>query len=841
MKTAMERRWLVIIFTVLIVLSFLFMWWMSFSSFRGGYREIRSQYYGIVAKQVSGELETSIRYGKSLDSFYNIGSLFDKVTGMLGNQVEAAVIRENGAVLYDSFAGKPAEADYRRVIGEPGLAARIAAVPEGQDHSVLKQGGFNLLGLPILDKTDSVIGHFILIYQDNANEEALITQRDSSLLGTLAVMPVPLVLLIVLQFFWSRREKKRVTESSATEPAARAHASEALWMRILPAFIVMLGILLQSFVMYGQFQRVYKSTMTDGARGILEYVENTLVSVHERGVAYEKMQGLSEYLTSKVENTPILWNIRISRTIADTDQALLRGKEWTLSKMLEGDAGGQSVQIEVDVSEQYMRDKMTGMLLLFLATMAVAAIIVFELTGLPDMLLFRRSPAFRSAGEEGLRRLAPVLRMGAFLSFMGVYASFPYSSVLLRQWGKTIPGLSVDVVASLPITAELLTIMLFSLVLPALLKRRSLRGVLLVSFLLLAAGNALCAFVTGPWGLIALRVVCGIGFAGMKQVTNSIIARGSDGGERTGQHIAAMNAGLLGGIMCGGSLGAVVANSLGLSFAYGLTAVILVAHVLLLLRVVPWHRLMAPAPEPEHEKIVRTRDGAEEKVMTADSGKKFRKDAAGPAERSDLGSGVKKESKKRFPVNAEVFRYLLLVTVPLNLGLMFIVAFIPAYIQDRGLPILLVSYAYLVNGLAGIYLGPVLARYLTRKLGKNAGVGVMLGMGAVSLLLLSLRPEVAAILMSTAVMGLFDGFGTPVSMDCFMSLPSVRGRVDVASALAVLGVAGSAIQMISPMAYNFLIMDSRNEGSGMPLLGAGFLLFALLFGVMSRKGAKKTA
>lgn len=141
-----------------------------------------------------------------------------------------------------------------------------------------------------------------------------------------------------------------------------------------------------------------------------------------------------------------------------------------------------------------------------------------------------------------------------------MYVGIPFSSVLITQWNKSIFGLSVTFLASIPMTAELLATMLCSLLLLPVYRRMSLKLVFAVSTLISAAANFLCFFASSPEQLIILRFCSGIGFAGIKYSLNTIVSLGSLTPENTTDNLAALNAGLLGGITCGGTLGAVIAK-----------------------------------------------------------------------------------------------------------------------------------------------------------------------------------------------------------------------------------------------------------------------------------------
>ena len=54
------------------------------------------------------------------------------------------------------------------------------------------------------------------------------------------------------------------------------------------------------------------------------------------------------------------------------------------------------------------------------------------------------------------------------------------------------------------------------------------------------------------------------------------------------------------------------------------------------------------------------------------------------------------------------------------------------------------------------------------------------------------------VLVSVALLGLFDGFGTPATSDYYVNMPAVR-KAGVSQGLALLHVVGSIVQTFSPV------------------------------------------
>lgn len=185
------------------------------------------------------------------------------------------------------------------------------------------------------------------------------------------------------------------------------------------------------------------------------------------------------------------------------------------------------------------------------------------------------------------------IKLLSFLSYMAIYTSMSYTAVIMRNWDASLFGLSKAASASLPLTVELLCIMLCSVAVQKVFQRMKLNHLLLFVFLFLILGNAACIVTSSPYVLLGLRAFCGIGFGLLKYWLNSIVAAGSADSEAVGEHYAQLNAGLLGGITAGASLGAVLAQSLGYQFNYLFTGAVCVLIMAFAWVAMPWKMLNA--------------------------------------------------------------------------------------------------------------------------------------------------------------------------------------------------------------------------------------------------------
>lgn len=801
-KKASKKIWILSVFVVFIAIAMSFVSWLIYAVFSQSYREIKQQYYGVVSRQVVEDIENSIRNGKQIERFYGMDKVLNDMLRLISTDdvpINTAITDTDGNVLYSSYSGSENEEEYNALLTSDNVVYNLDfdstedtafRIADAADHEVMLQ--------PVFDREGTQIGAMALFYNVSDIERELVQQKQNSNMVTMACIGATILLLVVYFVALPRSVCSSESEASADSAEAYKHKQrENRYMFLIPVLAIMAGLMVQCVISYNEYQRRYKEVMFEGAQGISEYVGDIIDNLHEKGVDYDRMNGLPEYLADKVEDSPLLWNVSVVNVYADTSDILSRSSEYNVSLKIGSDEG-MNTHINVEISKEYIDEKMLGMLLVFVVTFAVALIMIFELLKLPDIMFTRISRTFRQSQTVQAGLVAPMLRLGAFIVYTGMYVGIPFSSVLIMQWNKSIMGLSVTFLASIPMTAELLATMLCSLLCLPLYRKIPLKLVFVISAFISAAANALCFIANSPEQLIILRFISGMGFAGIKYSLNSFVSFGSLTPENTTENLAALNAGLLGGITCGGTLGAVIASAVNVHTSYLIAGIFIFAFLVAVLALSPWKLFSENNTDASAEK--KSRFGALSLIL-----------------------------KPSF------LRYTLFVAVPMNFGLMFVVAFFPGFVSALGLPDVTTSYGYLINGLVGIYVGPVLLKFLSEKIGRTACVVISLGLAAVSILILNINIPLVIVLVSVALLGLFDGFGTPATSDYYVNMPIIK-ETGVSQGLAMLNVIGSIVQTFSPVLYSVILAGGT---AAINILGIAFAAAAFLFLITVKIGSEK--
>lgn len=794
---------ILVVFAIFIAAAMSFVSWLIYAVFAESYRDIKQQYYGVVSYQIVEDIENSVKNGKQIERFYGMDKVLNNMLEIISTDevpINTAITDVNGNILYTSYGTSGSREEYNAMLAEDTVVSNLAFPERTSDYGIVSANNFELMIQPIYDADDTQIGDMVLFYSLDDIESELAPQKNSSDTVTTICIAATVVILMLYILCLPRS----ITEDDESEDEVNAYAhkqKQNRFMFVIPVVMIMAGLLVQCFIAYNEYQKRYKEVMFEGATGISSYIGEIIDDLSEKGVPYEKMNGLTEYLGGKVEESPLLWNVSIVNVYADTSEILSRSSEYNVSMQISADT---NMHINVEISKEYIDDKMFDMLLVFAVTFVVVLIMIYELLKLPDILFERISGEYRKSEEIQAKSVSPAVRLGAFIAYTGMYVGIPFSSVLITQWNKSIFGLSVTFLASIPMTAELLATMLCSLFLLPVYKKLDLKLVFSVSTIISVAANAMCFFAGSPEQLILFRFMSGIGFAGIKYTLNTVVSDGSLTESNTTDNLAALNAGLLGGITCGGTLGAVIASSVSVQTSYLISGIFILVFLFIILLFTPWQ-------------LVRKNSDRNENA------------AAKQKNRSSGGAW----SLLRSPA---FLRYIILIAVPMNFGLMFVVSFFPGFVTALSLPDVTTSYGYLVNGLIGIYVGPQLLKALSAKIGKTACVFLSLVLGAASVFILNINAPLVAVLICVALLGLFDGFGTPATSDYYVNMPVVK-QVGVSQGLAVLSVVGSIVQTFSPVVYSVILASGL---LGTNILGIAFAGCAALFLLTIRLSGEKT-
>lgn len=770
MKQIKSRVYIIAVFALIALGSLGFVNWICGMAFRNTCVELQEQYIAVQVEDEIRGIETSVSFGKDIGSYYGMDEILSRISAVNQPPVEAVLTGASGQVLYTTLRENDEGLYMLGHIISRDYQEKLGRITEKADSAAsLKCGDFETMVFPMYKNGEEFLGRMIVVYR----AESLIPAGFES--GGAGLWQVWAALAALLALFYAVKRKA---------------GNEPWYIRFMPVILIMCGMLLYIVGLFNLYQDRYNAMITENAECSAGIVRESIDNLLDKGFDPQRIAEVSDYISQKVADNDSIGNISIGRVYYNSsDDARSRSEDGVLHLPIEH----TDLQMDIQLSRSYIEGRITVMTLTFAVIFVICLMITYELTYLGEIISVRMSDQFNRDCPQQYESMSSLIRLLSFASYTAIYTSMSYTAVIMRGWGASVFGLSPGVSASLPLTVELSCIMLGSVVIQKVFRgeRTGRMGIMIFPFLIL--GNLACTAASSPYVLIGLRAFCGIGFAFLKYWMNLLVAAGSRDAEGVRENCARFNGGLLGGITVGASLGAILAQAMGYQSNYYFTVLISVGVMAVMLLCVPFRFLDA---------------------------------RRGPGE-----AAVRSEKKERIFTNAAVLKVLLLGCVPLNIGLMYVVAFLPVYMDNAGQPALATSYAYLVNGLSGVYLGVVLVSLL-KKLPQKFCVVLTMLLGAAGILVLTLNSGLAVILISAAVMGLFDGFGTPGVTGYFTGMPEIQKR-DTAGMLTIFNSVGSGVQILCPMLYNILIQpDGRTwplRVFGMCYIGAA-ALFLLLMG-----------
>lgn len=772
MKKKNNDRIYWILMACIILFSSGFIALMGYMNFKTTYQEISEQTFFEIANETVEKIETSISFGKNLYNYYGMEDIFEQYRLRVGEDKVLLVTDTSNEILYSTFEkNSEFSMEVQQALSQRSFENFRKADVE-QSKSIAVGNKYYLTHL--IQSNEVTIGYFIVCYDDAQLTEQLRPVQEKIIRHTLICVLVLLVCYIIGMVIF---EKVQILQGSKEKG-----------MKIFPVVLLLCGILIQSIGALNIYQESYRESMIWGAEKIIESMEETISEVVAQGVELAEIDGFTEYLGEKVDAIPILWNIKISEKLANASEITNRDSSLLLLYELDD----ENLILEAELSSEYMNDKLMQILLVLLSTLIIMVIFVVEIMKLPQLLVYKLDEKSNTACEESYLQVGNALRLSGFLCSTAEYICVPYAAMLIREWNESVFGLSVGMTAALPLSLEGFAQMIAMLVLPKFVRKINIKTALILSTVGMAVCNLGAFFADSALMIIVMRGVAGIAYAGFKQISNYLITRGYENEMQRSRNLSQDNAGLLAGVTCGAGLGAIICATAGYSMTFLLSVVVFGAYLLVTLITVPWQLLSKKQIEEEEKETV----------------------------------GIKQILKMIF--SGQVLYYIFVVGVPLNIGILLCVTLVPGICQSQGISTVFLSYCYIVNGIAGIYIGPNLVGFAKKHFGLKISISFAFALTAVSLFILELPGIIVMLMVSSMILGFLDGFATPLTMDEFMELPVVKKTVSESTALIFGVVLSYVLTTVGPMVAETMLIETEFFVTPLVIGGMVYLLAAIL-------------
>jgi len=656
----------------------------------------------VTNQEIIQELETSLQYGKKLDSFYGLSDVLSKGKTLLNN----------GTILTIES-----------------IDNQILALSEKSNSITINPNEYLQVSQDINDGT-KVVG----ILKSYLPKVSITSSLKSTLFTTIACCAA--VFLIILFIFLVILPKRNISKKKSI-------------------IIVICGILLQGALLTVIYVPVFVSSANDTVKGVGDYIQYSLIQMKEKGINIEDIDGIDEYLNEKASSYDWVDSITLedsndSTNISDKNRIVMKIDDKSI--------------VLVAVSDNYILKQIIKMILTFLATIFIAVIFMVEFLYLPDIILFRKTDKFDTSCEEQYKNVAKSLRMSNFLTSTFSYMCLAFSALQIKEWNQGCFGLSPELSAALSISICSLTEAIAMIVFPYIARRMESKNILKISTVLLIAANFACFFTTSTLVIIVMRFFAGIGFAGNKQVSNTITVNAYSTYEERQANITECNNGIIGGILCGMGFGSIIAGVFGYGATFFGAAIGCIGYLVFNIFFVPWE-------------LVR-KNGIIKKTRQ---------------------STLSLKSLKKILCSSSVWKSILLVVTPQYIFLMLIVSLIPGRIQSAGMDNVVLTYSNLLNGIFGVYIGVIIQKFLERYLNRVKILIIMYISGIVAMLIINGPMPIVMIFISAVLAGIIDGVGTPISTDLFIGNVVLQMEMEEDEILMLYSVIGCIAMSIAPI------------------------------------------
>ena len=658
---------------------------------------MEEQYDTTLNEEVIRELETSIRYGKELDKYYGLSDILNRGKALLRKGSILLILDDDGRVLANS---------------------------EHENTLTIDKKKFGELRQDIQNPDESSAGTFLTFYPLQGVRNDLLIDVLLSILGSMALCALILKACLLVQSKWDWDSRKLVR-------------------------VIVCGVLLQGLFLGLMYIPRFHSTTERNVKCIVYYLENTVNTMSDKGIAVDEIPDFKDVLQQKTDAYEWIDSIELK----DADSA--NPPKDTLVVPLHGMR--KNLVASFHVSSRYIQQNVTRMFLTFFATIFIAVVFMMESLPLSDLMDFRKSSQFNTRCHEQFERVSKTIRYMSFLSNTFGYLCLSFSALQIKEWNQGCWGLSPAIAAALSISLCTLAEAGGMLFMPMFgIKPRYLS---IGTSLLLIVSNLAC-FATHSTGMILLmRFLAGAASSGHKQVVNTMISKGYDVEEERAANLTGNNAGVIGGILCGMGLGATIAGVFGYGATFLTAGIGAMIYLAFAWNFVPWNLFSESAGD----------DGAQ------------------------VGNLL------RTLATPSVWKSALLVIVPHYFLLMIIIVWIPGRIQAQAMPSVVLTYSNLLNGIFGLYLGGYVGSFLRKCFGPIRSLALIFVLGAASILLLNLPLlPVVMVLVSASMTGIVDGVGTPLSAELFLGTPALF-KIGEASSLMLYSMLGSLVMSASPV------------------------------------------
>ncbi|MCR5425831.1 MAG: MFS transporter [Lachnospiraceae bacterium] len=353
---------------------------------------------------------------------------------------------------------------------------------------------------------------------------------------------------------------------------------------------------------------------------------------------------------------------------------------------------------------------------------------------------------------------------------------------------------------ALPMSAQLLSMAVFSFFGGKITERGGVRSSIFVGFAVQLAGFLTCLLSGSYMGLLVGKVMVGAGMGIIYVGCNTAASLGGSE-EHSENAFASVSAGTLSGITIGAGLSSIILAHGDYHLIYLVGSIILALGLLLTVSTVPRHK--------EEPKVVQKEE-----------------------------EGTGKMSMFRFLFSRRILGFFVFLLVPFMMALSYREYLFPLFATEHGITEVEIGQLYLICGVVVLYIGPKLSSWIVRTFGSRLAVTAASILMVLNMLLFVIWPTLPVVILGVVILSFIISFAYTVQYTYFDGLEEGK-QYGSGKAMGIYSVMESVGQTLGPIVYGLFLSFGYREGIFNFMLIMG--LFVAVFWMLSirRKDEKK--
>lgn len=800
---------------VLLIVALGFNALLSLNSLEKLYVESIASQYSAIGKDLQRNLEKSLRFGKSITKFIGMDKMLEETKSNLikeysegttsaitmnavsASDISVSVALPDGSILYsteESLVGttlpKQIRIDY---------SAPEDETISSREMSYVKNGNTYFTPLPVRDMKKEWVATAIIAFDEKQVKALLGTVRDNSIKMISIILVGSIVLLIILLNLAIPRD--------SFHKLSRFKMALVILLVIGSAQIVFSGLNTNAFGKY------YLQINKQKARTLTTLLKEDIEFLFSKGIRINKLVKMDVEMREIIEASPELRDITISdnngiplymaakEDMIDFQKATEEQLELAYSLMGVVDPEYniyldllKDEEKEGAISTNLSKDVIFAKL--FEITLDSGTILVISFLFFGELLIMIFQLIDRQiigAEQHNMTVNYRAIRPVAFLFLFGIDISISFLPLHMATLYEPIFGLSKDIVMGLPISMQMFFAGISILIAGIWIDRRGWHEPFLIGLLLAGTGFLYAWRAPNALHFIAALGVLGMGF-GLSLISSQGFVISHTTQETKAQGIAQLIAGFYAGSICGGAVGAMVAERMGFRPVFFIGAVVL-------LFIIPYclfsMRNAMKKPEPR----------------VAETPGKF-----------DIGQVF------RFLFNKNVFSLTVFCGLPAAIAMIGLLNyFSPIYLKQIRTSQSNIGRVLMIYGLCLIYLSPIITKHVSGSKKKKMYIvisGILGSLAFIAFYFFKGLSGIAATSVAVLLLGLSGCF--VASQNSYLLNLKVSQELGEGKAIGLFKSMTRVGQIIGPILFGWLFITVGLEKS-IIYLGSAYLILTFIF------------